>query len=122
MSSCEIRMKAPKPLHIRLREFSEAMRESKAVKLNSRKAGVEETMRDEDQTQGSDLWKCQIYCSHDSSISSPYASDLLPALKGEGSPFLGGSSVWRYIFLHSPPGRASGPLPLSHRDSRLWGF
>ncbi|PUA33483.1 MAG: hypothetical protein B7O98_03440 [Zestosphaera tikiterensis] len=57
MSSCEIRMRNLEPLHIRLREFSEAMRESKAVKLSSRKAGVEETMRDEDQTQRSDLWK-----------------------------------------------------------------
>jgi len=35
-------MKTPKPLHIRLREFSEAMRESKAMKLSSQKAGVEE--------------------------------------------------------------------------------
>jgi len=50
-------MKASKPLHIRLREFSEAVRESKAVKLDSRKAGVEETMRNEDPTQGSDLWR-----------------------------------------------------------------
>jgi len=42
--------KGEEPLHIRLREFSEAMRESKAMKPSSRKAGVEETMINEDQT------------------------------------------------------------------------
>jgi len=43
-----MRVKNLEPLHIRLREFSGAMRESKAVKLGSQKAGVEETMRNED--------------------------------------------------------------------------
>jgi len=50
MSSCEIRVKNPEPLHIRLRESDGAMRESKAVKPGSRRAGVEETMRNEDPT------------------------------------------------------------------------
>jgi len=38
----------PKPLHIRLKEFSRAVRESKAMKLSSQKVGVGEYMRDED--------------------------------------------------------------------------
>jgi len=50
VSSCEVGVKAPKPLHIRPRESNEAMRESKAVKLSSRKAGVGEYMRDENPT------------------------------------------------------------------------
>jgi len=48
MSSCEIRVKTSKPPHLRLRESSEAVRESKAVKPGSQRAGVGEYMRDED--------------------------------------------------------------------------
>jgi len=48
MSSCEIRMKTPKPLHLRLRESGGAVRESKAVKPGSRRVGAGEYMRDED--------------------------------------------------------------------------
>jgi len=50
MSSCEIRVKAPEPPHLRLRESGGAMRESKAVKPGSQRTGVGEYMRDEDPT------------------------------------------------------------------------
>jgi len=44
MTSWEIRMNSPfEPLYSRLREFSGAMREAKAMKLNSQRVGVEET-------------------------------------------------------------------------------
>ena len=43
MTSWEIRMKLPESLYLRSREPSRAVREAKAVKLDSQRAGVGET-------------------------------------------------------------------------------
>ncbi len=43
MTSWEIRMKLPEPLYLRSRESSGAMQKTKAMKLDSKRAGVEET-------------------------------------------------------------------------------
>ncbi|MCD6084059.1 MAG: hypothetical protein J7J20_00800 [Desulfurococcales archaeon] len=42
MTSQEIRMKLPKPLYLRSRESSGAMREAKVMKLGSQRAEAEE--------------------------------------------------------------------------------